>query len=72
MINFVKITPSKEVLDKLEEEKAKVNGTYNLPEVVEALKAEETVPGKRRISWQVLHLRAEEYQGNQYRTFYTP
>ena len=40
MINFVKITPSKEVLDKLEEEKAKVNGTYNLPEVVEVLKEE--------------------------------
>ena len=40
MINFIKETPSEEVLRRLEEEKNKNNGTYNIPEVVNALKEE--------------------------------
>ena len=40
MINFIKGTPSPEVLEKLAEEKSKSNGTYNIPEVVHALKEE--------------------------------
>lgn len=40
MINFIKGTPSPEVLEKLAEEKSKSNGTYNIPEVVDALKEE--------------------------------
>ena len=40
MINFTKQVPSEEVLTKLAEEKNKPNGTYNIPEVVNALKQE--------------------------------
>lgn len=40
MINFIKGTPSEAVLRKLAEEKEKPNGTYNIPEVVIALKEE--------------------------------
>lgn len=40
MINFIKKAPSQEVLDKLEEEKGKSNGEYNIPVVVNALKEE--------------------------------
>lgn len=40
MVNFRKGTPSQEVLEKLAEEKKKANGTYNIPEVVNALKEE--------------------------------
>ncbi len=40
MINFTKRTPSADVLNKLQKEKAKQSGTYNIPEVVEALKDE--------------------------------
>lgn len=40
MINFIKSTPSADVLGKLQEEKEKQSGTYNIPEVVEALKNE--------------------------------
>jgi len=40
MINFIKSTPSVEVLEKLSKEKQKPNGTYNIPEVVESLKEE--------------------------------
>lgn len=40
MINFIKGAPSQEVVKKLAEEKSKANGTYNIPEVVNALKEE--------------------------------
>ena len=40
MINFIKKAPSQEVLDRLEEEKGKSNGEYNIPVVVNALKEE--------------------------------
>lgn len=40
MINFVKTMPSADVLMKLQEEKKKQSGTYNIPEVIEALKEE--------------------------------
>lgn len=40
MINFIKAIPSAEVLRKLQEEKIKQSGTYNIPEVVEALSDE--------------------------------
>lgn len=40
MINFVKSTPSAEILKKLAEEKEKASGTYNIPEIVIALKEE--------------------------------
>lgn len=40
MINFIKSTPSDEILKKLSEEKVKKSGTYNIPEVVEALEKE--------------------------------
>lgn len=40
MINFTKSTPSREVLEKLSEEKKKSKGTCNIPEVINALKEE--------------------------------
>lgn len=40
MINFIKETPSADVLKKLQEEKIKQSGTYNIPEVVAALNDE--------------------------------
>lgn len=40
MINFIKSMPSTDVLRKLQEEKRKQSGTYNIPEVVKALNDE--------------------------------
>lgn len=40
MINFIKSTPSADILEKLAEQKEKANGTYNIPEIVSALKEE--------------------------------
>lgn len=40
MINFIKGIPLTNVLERLQEEKEKDNGTYNIPEVIEALKEE--------------------------------
>jgi len=40
MVNFTKSKPSTEVSKKLQEEKKKQSGTYNIPEVVEAINIE--------------------------------
>lgn len=40
MINFTKSRPPSDLLEKLQEEKKKSSGKYNIPEVIEALKNE--------------------------------